>query len=257
MVFMHKLNSSYLFENFIAGKANQLARDAVTQVVDLPGMIYNPLFIYGGHGVGKTHLLQAIGNQIKSKNNQAEICYVRAADYVSDVVRAYRVNRLDKLSQYYQSLDLLLIDDIQNIAGKSVTMRELFITFDSLMDTNKQIVITCDASPESLSGIDTRLISRFSCGLTVSIESPDLKMRAAILLQKAVVMEIPIGEDVAYFVAEHVPSDIRKLEGALNRVAAFARLHERPITVDLANEAIAILQYSSEPADKVSVPSFN
>lgn len=247
----HKLNSSYLFENFTAGEANQLARAAATRVADLSGTIYNPLFIYGGHGVGKTHLLQAIGNQIKSKNSQAKICYVPAANYVSDVVRAYQVNRLDKFHQYYKSLDLLLIDDIELIAGKSVTMRELFITFNSLIDTGKQIVITCDTAPESLSGIDTRLISRFSGGLTVSIELPDLEMRAAILLQKAIESGCPIGEDIAYFVAKHVRSDIRTLVGALNMIKARALFYNRPITVDLVDEALFTTPFSKELNDKV------
>lgn len=251
MAFMHKLNSSYLFENFIAGEANQLARAAATQVVDLPGTIYNPLFIYGGYGVGKTHLLQAIGNQIKSKNSQAKICFVSAANYVSDVVRAYQVNRVDKFHQYYKSLDLLLIDDIELIAGKSATMRELFITFNSLIDTSKQIVITCDTAPESLSGIDTRLISRFSGGLVVSIKSPDLEMRAAILLQKAIESGCPIGEDIANFVAEHVRSDIRTLEGALNMIKARALFCNRSITVDLVNEALFTAPFSKKLNDKV------
>ena len=237
--FTPPLNNSYVFDNFVTGKANQFAHAAAVQVANSIGITCSPLFIYGGTGVGKTHLIQAIGNQYKSENKQAKIHFVNAANYVSDVVHAYNNDRLDEFNQYYDSLDLLLIDDIERIAGKSITMRELDRTFNSLMDTKKQIVITCDTFTEDLSGIDSRLISRFSCGLSVAIEPPFLEMRVAILLQKAITSKNSIGEDVAYFVAEHVRSDIRKLVGALNRIEAYARFHKRLITVDLAKESIA------------------
>lgn len=232
------LNSSLLFDNFVTGKANQLAHAAAIQVADSPGTTYNPLFIYGGVGLGKTHLLQAIGNQFKKENAHAKICYVHATNYVSDVVRAFQTKQFDEFKQYYNSLDLLLIDDIQFIADKPGTQQEFFYTLNSLIDTNKQVVITCDTFPKEISGIEPRLTSRFSCGLTVAIEPPGLEMRVAILLQKSVVSKNPIGEDVAFFIAKHVRSNIRELEGALNRIEAFARFHKRPITVDLAKEAL-------------------
>jgi chromosomal replication initiator protein len=233
-----RLNPSLLFDNFVTGKANQLAHAAAIQVADSPGSTYNPLFIYGGVGLGKTHLIQAIGNQFKQENSQAKICYVHATNYVSDVVRAFQTKQFDEFKQYYNSLDLLLIDDIQFIADKPGTQQEFFYTLNSLIDNNKQVVITCDTFPKEISGIEPRLTSRFSCGLTVSIEPPGLEMRVAILLQKSTMSGNPIGEDVAFFVAKHVRSNIRELEGALNRIEAFARFHKRPITVDLAKEAL-------------------
>ncbi len=233
-----RLNPSLLFENFVTGKANQLAHAAAIQVAESPGTTYNPLFIYGGVGLGKTHLIQAIGNQFKSENNQAKICYVHATNYVSDVVRAFQTKQFDEFKQYYNSLDLLLIDDIQFIADKPGTQQEFFYTLNSLIDANKQVVITCDTFPKEISGIEPRLTSRFSCGLTVAIEPPGLEMRVAILLQKAIILKNPIGEDVAFFIAKHVRSNIRELEGALNRIEAFARFHKRPITVELAKEAL-------------------
>ncbi len=233
-----RLNPALLFENFVTGKANQLAHAAAIQVADSPGTTYNPLFIYGGVGLGKTHLIQAIGNQFKQENKHAKICYVHATNYISDVVRAFQTKQFDEFKQYYNSLDLLLIDDIQFIADKPGTQQEFFYTLNSLIDTNKQVIITCDTFPKEISGIEPRLTSRFSCGLTVAIEPPGLEMRVAILLQKSIHSKNPIGEDVAFFIAKHVRSNIRELEGALNRIEAFARFHKRPITVDLAKEAL-------------------
>jgi len=232
------LNPSLRFDNYVTGKANQLAHAAAIQVAEAPGSTYNPLFIYGGVGLGKTHLLQAIGNQYFKGNASANICYVHATNYVSDVVRAFQTKQFDQFKQYYNSLDLLLIDDIQFIADKPGTQQEFFYTLNSLIDTNKQVIITCDTFPKEISGIEPRLTSRFSCGLTVAIEPPGLEMRVAILLQKSIVSKNPIGEDVAFFIAKHVRSNIRELEGALNRIDAFARFHKRPITVDLAKEAL-------------------
>ena len=233
-----RLNPALLFENFVTGKANQLAHAAAIQVAESPGTTYNPLFIYGGVGLGKTHLIQAIGNQFKQENKNAKICYVHATNYISDVVRAFQTKQFDEFKQYYNSLDLLLIDDIQFIADKPGTQQEFFYTLNSLIDTNKQVIITCDTFPKEISGIEPRLTSRFSCGLTVAIEPPGLEMRVAILLQKSIHSKNPIGEDVAFFIAKHVRSNIRELEGALNRIEAFARFHKRPITVDLAKEAL-------------------
>ena len=232
------LNPALLFDNFVTGKANQLAHAAAFQVADSPGKSYNPLFIYGGVGLGKTHLIQAIGNQYKNENQQAKICYVHATNYVTDVVRAFQTKQFDQFKQYYNSLDLLLIDDIQFIADKPGTQQEFFYTLNSLIDTNKQVVITCDTFPKEISGIEPRLTSRFSCGLTVAIEPPSLEMRVAILLQKSSISKDPIGEDVAFFIAKHVRSNIRELEGALNRIEAFARFHKRLITVELAKDAL-------------------
>lgn len=233
-----RLNPALLFENFVTGKANQLAHAAAIQVADSPGTTYNPLFIYGGVGLGKTHLIQAIGNQFKRDNDEAMVCYVHATNYISDVVRAFQTKQFDEFKQYYNSLDLLLIDDIQFIADKPGTQQEFFYTLNSLIDTNKQVVITCDTFPKEISGIEPRLTSRFSCGLTVAIEPPSLEMRVAILLQKAIMSNNPIGEDVAFFIAKHVRSNIRELEGALNRIDAFAKFHKKSITIELAKEAL-------------------
>jgi chromosomal replication initiator protein len=234
----NKLNSSLVFETFVTGKANQLAHAAAIQVAETPGVAYNPLFIYGGVGLGKTHLLQAIGNLVSKQNPQARICYIHATNYISGVVRAFQTKNFDEFKQFYNSLDLLLIDDIQFIADKPGTQQEFFYTLNSLIDTNKQVVITCDTFPKEISGIEPRLTSRFTCGLTVAIEPPGLEMRVAILLQKSAANGFPISEDVAFFIAKHVRSNIRELEGALNRIDAYARFHKRSISIDLAKEAL-------------------
>jgi len=233
-----KLNGSLAFENFVTGKANQLAHAAAMQVANFPGTIYNPLFIYGGVGLGKTHLIQSIGNLVKKENPLAKICYVHATNYISDVVRAFQTKKFDEFKQFYNSLDLLLIDDIQFIADKPGTQQEFFYTLNSLIDSNKQVVITCDTFPKEISGIEARLTSRFSCGLTVAVEPPGLEMRVAILLQKASTLNHPIKEDVAFFIAKHVRSNIRELEGALNRILAYAKFHKETITVESSKEAL-------------------
>jgi chromosomal replication initiator protein len=234
----NKLNPMLSFDNFVTGKANQLAHSAAIQVAESPGTSYNPLFIYGGVGLGKTHLLQAIGNHIKHENAQAKICYVHATNYISDVVRAFQTKKFDEFKQFYNSLDLLLIDDIQFIADKPGTQQEFFYTLNSLIDGHKQVVITCDTFPKEISGMTPRLTSRFSWGLTVAIEPPGLEMRVAILLQKASLSNNPISEDVAFFIAKHVRSNIRELEGALKRVDAYSKFHKRIISVELAKEAL-------------------
>ena len=234
----NRLNPSLSFANFVTGKANQLAHSAAIQVAESPGTIYNPLFIYGGVGLGKTHLLQAIGNHIKHENAHAKICYVHATNYVSDVVRAFQTKKFDEFKQFYNSLDLLLIDDIQFIADKPGTQQEFFYTLNSLIDSHKQVVITCDTFPKEISGMTPRLTSRFSWGLTVAIEPPSLEMRVAILLQKSALTNNPINEEVAFFIAKHVRSNIRELEGALKRVDAYSRFHKRPISIDLAKDAL-------------------
>jgi chromosomal replication initiator protein len=234
----NKLNPSLVFDTFVTGKANQLAHAAAIQVAETPGVAYNPLFIYGGVGLGKTHLLQSIGNLVHKQNPQAKVCYIHATNYISGVVRAFQTKNFDEFKQFYNSLDLLLIDDIQFIADKPGTQQEFFYTLNSLIDTNKQVVITCDTFPKEISGIEPRLTSRFTCGLTVAIEPPGLEMRVAILLQKTAASGTPITEDIAFFIAKHVRSNVRELEGALNRIEAFARFHRRPITIDLAKEAL-------------------
>jgi len=233
-----KLNPNLTFDNFVTGKANQLAFAAATQVAELPGASYNPLFIYGGVGLGKTHLVQAIGNQIKINNPQAKICYMHAERYVSDVVRAYQSNKFEEFKQYYHSLDILLIDDIQFFAGKAKTQEEFFYAFNTLIDSHKQVIMTSDTFPKEIAGLDSRLVSRFGWGLTVAIEPPELEMRVAILLKKANLGGYVLDEAVAFFIAKHVNSNVRELEGALKRVEAYAKFHRRTISVETAKEAL-------------------
>jgi len=233
-----KLNPNLTFDNFVIGKANQLAFAAATQVAELPGVSYNPLFIYGGVGLGKTHLVQAIGNQIKLNNPQAKICYMHAERYVSDVVRAYQSNKFEEFKQYYHSLDILLIDDIQFFAGKTKTQEEFFYAFNTLIDSHKQVIMTSDTFPKEITGLEKRLVSRFGWGLTVAIEPPELEMRVAILLKKATLGGYSLDESVAFFIAKHVNSNVRELEGALKRVEAYAKFHCRTISVEAAREAL-------------------
>jgi chromosomal replication initiator protein len=234
----NKLNELLSFDTFVLGKANQLAHAAALQVAESPGISYNPLFIYGGVGLGKTHLIQAIGNHVKKQDPKAKIFYVHATNYISDVVRAFQTKKFDEFKSFYNSLDLLLIDDIQFIADKPGTQQEFFYTLNSLIDSHKQVVITCDTFPKEISGIEPRLTSRFGWGLTVAIEPPNLEMRVAILLQKATRTKNPIDESVAFFIAKHVRSNIRELEGALIRIEAFSKFHKQPISVELAKEAL-------------------
>lgn len=233
-----KLNPNLTFDNFVTGKANQLAFAAATQVAELPGASYNPLFVYGGVGLGKTHLIQAIGNQIKIINPQIKICYMHAERYVSDVVRAYQSNKFEEFKQFYHSLDILLIDDIQFFAGKAKTQEEFFYAFNTLLDSHKQVIMTSDTFPKEITGLDSRLISRFGWGLTVAIEPPELEMRVAILLKKASFCGYGLDEAVAFFVAKHVNSNVRELEGALKRVEAYAKFHQRTISIETAKEAL-------------------
>jgi chromosomal replication initiator protein len=233
-----KLNPSLTFDNFVIGKANQLAFAAATQVAELPGDSYNPLFIYGGVGLGKTHLLQAIGNQIRLSNPQIKICYMHAERYVADVVRAYQTNKFEEFKQFYHSLDVLLIDDIQFFAGKAKTQEEFFYAFNTLVDSHKQVILTSDTFPKDITGLENRLVSRFGWGLTVAIEPPELEMRVAILLKKAALNGYTLNDEVAFFVAKHVSSNVRELEGALKRVEAYAKFHKRNISVETAKEAL-------------------
>lgn len=233
-----KLNLSLVFENFVIGKANQLAFAAASQVAELPGVSYNPLFVYGGVGLGKTHLLQAIGNQIRLTHPQTKICYMHAERYVADVVRAYQSNKFEEFKQFYHSLDVLLIDDIQFFAGKAKTQEEFFYAFNILVDSHKQVILTSDTFPKEIVGLESRLVSRFGWGLTVAIEPPELEMRVAILLKKAALSGYTLDDAVAFFVAKHVNSNVRELEGALKRVEAYAKFHKRNISVETAKEAL-------------------
>lgn len=232
------LNDSFLFDNYVTGRANQLARAAAIQVAGNPGQAYNPLFIYGGVGLGKTHLLQAIGNELKKNNPEANIRYLHAERYVSDVVKAYENKAFDEFKQQYHSLDLLLIDDIQFFAKKTRTQEEFFYAFNTLIEEKKQIVITCDTYPKEIVDMDERLRTRFSWGLTVAVEPPELEMRVAILRKKAENLHIDLHEDVAFFVAKQIRSSVRELEGALNRIIAMANFTGHAIDVHLAKDAL-------------------
>lgn len=233
-----RLNPDFNFDTFVTGKANDLARAAARQVAEKPGSAYNPLFIYGGVGLGKTHLIHAIGNHLRAHAPESKIRYIHAEQYVSDVVRAYQHKAFDDFKRYYHSLDLLLIDDIQFFSGKNRTQEEFFYAFNALVEAHKQVIITCDTFPKEISGIENRLISRFGWGLTVAIEPPELEMRVAILLKKAEADSLTLDENVAFFIAKHIQSNIRELEGALKRVLAYSRFTGQPINVDLAREAL-------------------
>jgi chromosomal replication initiator protein len=233
-----RLNRGFSFDSFVTGKANQLARAAAIQVAENPGISYNPLFIYGGVGLGKTHLLQAIGNHLADVRPQSRIRYSHAEQYVTDVVRAYQQKSFDEFKRYYHSLDLLLIDDIQFFSNKGRTQEEFFYAFNALVEAHKQIVITCDTYPKEIAGMEERLISRFGWGLTVAIEPPELEMRVAIVLKKAEADAIELSEDIAFFIAKHIRSNVRELEGALKKVLAFARFNARELSLDLAKEAL-------------------
>ncbi|ACD14454.1 chromosomal replication initiator protein DnaA [Paraburkholderia phytofirmans] len=233
-----KLNPVLTFDNFVTGKANQLARAAAIQVADNPGISYNPLFLYGGVGLGKTHLIHAIGNQLLMDKAGARIRYIHAEQYVSDVVKAYQRKAFDDFKRYYHSLDLLLIDDIQFFSGKSRTQEEFFYAFEALVANKAQVIITSDTYPKEISGIDDRLISRFDSGLTVAIEPPELEMRVAILMRKAQSEFVSLNEDVAFFVAKHLRSNVRELEGALRKILAYSKFHGREITIEVTKEAL-------------------
>ena len=233
-----RLNPEFTFDTFVTGKANELARAAAIQVAERSGEAYNPLFIYGGVGLGKTHLTHSIGNLLLKRNPQSRIRYIHAEQYVSDVVRAYQHKAFDDFKHYYHSLDLLLIDDIQFFCGKSRTQEEFFYAFNALIESRKQIVITCDTYPREISGIENRLISRFGWGLTVAVEPPELEMRVAILLKKAEVENMVLDQAVAFFIASHSQTNVRELEGALKRILAYSRFSGLPITIDLCRAAL-------------------
>jgi chromosomal replication initiator protein len=232
------LMREFTFESFVAGKANQLARAAAMQVAENPGASYNPLFVYGGVGLGKTHLIQAVGNYVLAHRPEARVRYLHAAQYISDVVRAYQQKSFDEFKRYYHSLDLLLIDDIQFFTGKDRTQEEFFYAFNALIEAHKQVILTSDTYPRDIAGLDERLKSRFSWGLTVAIEPPEQEMRVAIILKKAEAVGLKLPEDVAFFIAKHIRSNVREIEGALKSVIAFARFNGREIGLDSAKEAL-------------------
>ena len=240
-----QLNGNYNFDSFVTGRGNQLARAAALQVCDNPANAYNPLFIYGGVGLGKTHLVQAIGNAIADTLPNAKILYIHAEKYVSDVVSAYQHKSFEQFKQFYHSLDLLLIDDIQFFAKKARTQEEFFYLFNALMQSEKQVIMTCDTFPKEISGMEDRLVSRFGSGLTVAIEPPELELRVAILLKKAALDSISLTEEVAFFVASHIQSNVRELEGALKRISAYANFTKESIGVPLAKEALKDLLASN------------
>ena len=258
-----KINEALTFDSFVTGKANQLARAAAIQVANNPGISYNPLFLYGGVGLGKTHLIHAIGNQILVDNPNVRIRYIHAEQYVRDVVTAYQRKGFDDFKRYYHSLDLLLIDDIQFFAGKSRTQEEFFYAFEALIAAKKQIIITSDTYPKEITGMDDRLISRFDSGLTVAVEPPELEMRVAILLKKASQEGVVLNDDVAFFVAKHLRSNVRELEGALRKILAYSRFHGKDITIDVVKEALKDLlsvqnrQISVENIQKTVADFFN
>ena len=233
-----RLNPTFTFDSFVTGKANQLARAAAIQVAEFPGTAYNPLFIYGGVGLGKTHLIQAIGNMVLTENKEAKVRYIHAEQYVSDVVRAYQHKAFDEFKRYYHSLDLLLVDDIQFIGGKNRTQEEFFYAFNALVEAHKQVIITCDSYPKEISGMEERLVSRFGWGLTVAVEPPELEMRVAILLKKALLEKITLDENIAFFIAKHIRSNVRELEGALKRVLAYSRFTGLPLSLELTRESL-------------------
>ena len=233
-----RLNQDFSFDTLVTGRSNDLARAAAQQVALNPGTSYNPLFVYGGVGLGKTHLVHALGNEVWRHNPNKVVRYVHAHDYIADVVRAYQQKAFDSFKRYYCSLDLLIIDDIQFLNGKDRTQEEFFFAFNALIEAKKQIVITCDTYPKDIQGLENRLISRFDWGLTVQIEPPELEMRVAILKKKAEVIGVPLGDDVAFLIAKNLRSNVRELEGALNRVIAYARFHGRDIAMDVAKEAL-------------------
>ncbi len=233
-----RLNPDFTFDTLVTGRANDLPRAAAMQVAQNPGTSYNPLFIYGGVGLGKTHLIHALGNAVFRENPDMVIRYVHAEDYYGDVVRAYQQQSFDAFKRYYRSLDMLLIDDIQFFNKKHRSQEEFFHAFNALTEARKQIVITCDTYPKDIQGLEDRLISRLDWGLTVQIEPPELEMRVAILKKKAEALHVTIDDDVAFLIAKNLRSNVRELEGALNKVVAYARFHGRGISLEVAKEAL-------------------
>ena len=233
-----RLNPAFSFQSFVEGKSNQLARAAASQVSENPGTSYNPLFIYGGVGLGKTHLMHAVGNSMLARNPNARVAYVHSERFVGDMVRGLQHNKISEFKRSYRSLDALLIDDIQFFAGKERSQEEFFHTFNALLEGQRQIVLTCDRYPKEVVGLEERLKSRFGWGLTVAIEPPELETSVAILMSKAEADGVDLPEQVAFFIAKRIRSNVRELEGALRRVIANSKFTGRPINLEFAKEAL-------------------
>jgi chromosomal replication initiator protein len=240
------LNQNYTFENLVEGNANQLATAACLQVANKPGDSYNPLFIYGGVGLGKTHLMQSIGNYILKQNHDAKILYLHSERFVADMVKALQTNTINEFKRFYRSLDVLLIDDIQFFAGKDRSQEEFFHTFNALLEGQRQIVLTSDKFPKEIQGMEERLKSRFGWGLTVAVEPPELEMRVAILVSKAEQLNVTLPYEVAFFIAKRVRSNVRELEGALRRVVANAHFTGKSITIEFVQESLRDLLASQD-----------
>lgn len=238
LFYRSNVNSKHNFDSFVEGKSNQLARAAARQVADNPGGAYNPLFLYGGTGLGKTHLLHAVGNGIIARKSSAKVAYMHSERFVQDMVKALQNNAIEEFKRYYRSVDALLIDDIQFFANKERSQEEFFHTFNALLEGNQQIILTSDRYPKEINGVEDRLKSRFGWGLTVAIEPPELETRVAILMKKADENRIRLPGEVAFFIAKRLRSNVRELEGALNRVIANANFTGRAITIDFVREAL-------------------
>jgi chromosomal replication initiator protein len=232
------INAGFTFDSFVEGKSNQLAKAAAIQVAGNPGRAYNPLFIYGGVGLGKTHLMHAVANKIKENNSEARLAYVHSERFVGDMVKALQHNTINDFKTAYRSLDALMIDDIQFFAGKDRSQEEFFHTFNALLESQQQVILTCDRYPKEVDGLEERLKSRFGWGLTVAIEPPELETCVAILMSKAAITQVDLPEEVAFFIAKRIRSNVRELEGALRRVVATSNFTGRPITLDLVKEAL-------------------
>ena len=232
------LNTNFIFDNFVQGKSNQLAMAAAKQVSINPGTAYNPLFIYGGVGLGKTHLMQAIGNEILTNKPQGKVVYLHSERFVADMVKALQTNTIDKFKKFYRSVDALLIDDIQFFANKERSQEEFFHTFNALLEGNQQVILTCDRYPKEIDGVEERLKSRMGWGLTVFIEPPELETRVAILMSKAEESKVTLPHEVAFFISKRIRSNVRELEGALKRVIANAQFTGKPITVEFVRDAL-------------------
>jgi chromosomal replication initiator protein len=233
-----RINSDFTFDGFVEGKSNQLAKAAAIQVAGNPGKAYNPLFIYGGVGLGKTHLMHAVANRLKERNSEARLAYVHSERFVSDMVKALQHNTINDFKTAYRSLDALMIDDIQFFAGKDRSQEEFFHTFNALLESQQQVILTCDRYPKEVDGLEERLKSRFGWGLTVAIEPPELETCVAILMSKAAMAHVDLPEEVAFFIAKRIRSNVRELEGALRRVVATSNFTGRPITLEFAKEAL-------------------
>ena len=232
------LNENFIFENFVEGKSNQLAFAAAQQVVTNPGGSYNPLFIYGGVGLGKTHLMHAVGNSMRDSNPQAKIVYLHSERFVADMVKALQLKAIDEFKNFYRSVDALLIDDIQFFSGKERSQEEFFHTYNALLEGGQQMILTCDRYPKEMDGVEERLKSRFGWGLTVAVEPPELETRVAILINKAQQAGVPLAREAAFFIAQRIRSNVRELEGALKRVMAHAQFSGRVIDIDLIRESL-------------------